>query len=146
EAREVGFEPTVVGTITPGATSAEDTRRIARAMAELEVDLLLFAGGDGTARDVHDAVGDRLAVLGIPAGVKIHSAVYATTPRAGGDLAGRYLSGGVRRLREAEVMDLDEEAFRAGRVSAQLYGYLRVPFDRDAVQGLKSGASPGEEA
>src|SRR5205814_7513855 len=77
EARQIGFEPTVVGTITPGATSAEDTRRIARALAELEVDLLLFAGGDGTARDVHDAVGDRLAVLGIPAGVKIHSAVYA---------------------------------------------------------------------
>src|SRR5262249_4378240 len=101
EARAANFGPTVVGTITPGQTSADDTRRIAGAMAELEVDLLLFAGGDGTARDVHDAVGDRLAVLGIPAGVKIHSAVYATTPRAGGDLAGRFLQGGARRLRDA---------------------------------------------
>lgn len=136
----------VIGAARRGETTAEDTRRAAGAMAERGVDLILFAGGDGTARDVYDAVGDRAVVLGIPAGVKIHSAVYATTPRAAGDLAARYLMGRVPRLREAEVMDLDEEAFRAGRVSARLYGYLRVPYAAGAVQGLKTAGGAGEEA
>ncbi len=146
EAAAAGLEATPVGAITPGQTTADDTRRIARALAEREVDLLLFAGGDGTARDVYDAVGTGPVVLGIPAGVKIHSGVYATSPRAAGDLAARYLAGRVPRTHEAEVMDLDEDAFRAGRVSARLYGYLRVPDDRQAVQHVKAGGAAGETA
>jgi predicted polyphosphate/ATP-dependent NAD kinase len=145
-ARQAGLAATVVGESAAGGSSAEDTRRAARALAALGVELLLFAGGDGTARDVYDAVGERVLALGIPAGVKIHSAVYATTPRAAGDLAARVLAGQARRARQAEVMDLDEEEFRRGRVSAQLYGYLRVPEDRTAVQSLKSASPPGEEA
>jgi len=106
---------------------------------------LLFAGGDGTARDIYEAVGLDLAVLGIPAGVKIHSAVYATSPGSAGELAALYLNGRVTSLREAEVMDLDEEAVRQGVVAASLYGYLNVPFRTSLVQNLKV-ASTGESA
>ncbi len=146
--RVSGFDPTVigVGSITPGATTPEDTRRAARAMARRGVDLLLFAGGDGTARDVYEAVGDRVPALGIPAGVKIHSAVYAANPPSAGDLANAFLVGRVSRLREAEVMDIDEQAVRRGVVSARLYGYLRVPFERRMLQGLKTPTRPGERA
>jgi predicted polyphosphate/ATP-dependent NAD kinase len=139
-----GYEPTVIGAIEDGRTSAEDTQRAAREMRRLGVDLLLFAGGDGTARDIHRAVGDQSPVLGIPAGVKIHSAVFATNPRSAGELAVSYLQGRVTRLREAEVMDIDEEAFREGVVYARLYGYLRVPFRPSLVQGLKAGSRPSE--
>jgi predicted polyphosphate/ATP-dependent NAD kinase len=145
-ARACGFEPTVIGSIKPGETTLEDTRNAAREMRRLNVNLLLFAGGDGTARDIYNAVGERLPVLGIPAGVKIHSAVFGTNPLNAGDLAVLYLQGKAARLREAEVMDIDEEAFRRGIVSAKLYGYLKVPFQRRLLQGLKTPSSPGEQA
>jgi predicted polyphosphate/ATP-dependent NAD kinase len=140
-----GLEPTVIGAIRPGETTAEDTRNAAREMLRREADLLLFAGGDGTARDIYEAVGLDLPALGIPAGVKIHSAVYATNPRSAGDLAALYLQGRAVSLREAEVMDIDEEAFRQGALSARLYGYLRVPYRASLVQSSKV-PSAGEEA
>jgi len=135
----------VVGSITPSATTARHTRQAAREMQRLGVDLLLFAGGDGTARDIYEAVGLDLPVLGIPAGVKIHSAVYATSPRGAGDLAALYLEGRAGSLREAEVMDIDEEAFRQGALAARLYGYLRIPYRTSLVQSTKV-ASTGEAA
>jgi predicted polyphosphate/ATP-dependent NAD kinase len=145
-ARVCDLEPSVMGSIQPGRTTAEDTRRAARDMLGLNVHLLLFAGGDGTARDIHAAVGERLAVLGIPAGVKMHSAVYAATSMSAGDVALAYLQGKVSALREAEVMDVDEEAFRHGVVSARLYGYLKIPGERRLVPGRKAPSGPGEEA
>jgi predicted polyphosphate/ATP-dependent NAD kinase len=141
-----GLEATVVGVITAGKTTGEDTIRAAQEMGGLGVDLLLFAGGDGTARDVYEAVGLTLPALGIPTGVKMHSAVFASGPMAAGELTASYLRGGVRSLREAEVMDVDEDAFRHDVLSARLYGYLKIPFRRALVQGAKSASGPGEEA
>jgi predicted polyphosphate/ATP-dependent NAD kinase len=143
-ARACGFQPRVIGSIHPGQTTAQDTRNAARDMLRLGVDLLLFAGGDGTARDIFSAVGENLPALGIPAGVKTHSAVYAVNPRSAGELAALYLQGRVTGLREAEVMDIDEDAFRQGRLSAKLYGYLNVPFRSSLVQNLKMASTGGQ--
>ena len=139
EAWEAGLDPNVVGEITAGATSAEDTKEAAAALADLGVDLLLFAGGDGTARDVYEAIDSRVPVLGIPTGVKIHSGVYAVTPAAAGRLAASYLNGEASETRDAEVMDIDEEAFRDNRLSARLYGYMRIPYAPEYLQGGKEG-------
>ncbi len=145
-ARKCGFEPTVTGAISPGETTPLDTQHAARAMCNMGVVLILFAGGDGTARDVYTAIGDAVPVLGIPAGVKIHSAVYAINPTSAGELAAAYLRGDKIQLREAEVMDLDEDAYRQGIVSPQLYGYLKIPFQRRLVQARKSPSPLGEVA
>ena len=144
-ARACGFAPHVLGSIRPGETTAEDTKAAAREMERLGVDLFLFAGGDGTARDVCDAVGERIVVLGIPAGVKMHSAAFAVSPVAAGDLACACLAGR-SRLRTAEVMDIDEEGLRRGTVSARLYGYVRVPEDARLLQSLKAPTPVGEAA
>jgi predicted polyphosphate/ATP-dependent NAD kinase len=145
EARAAGLVPETLGAAGPGPTTAADTARAARAMADRGVALLLFAGGDGTARDVMAAVGTRVPVLGVPAGVKMQSAVFASSPRAAGLLARRALSGGVP-MREREVMDIDEAARREGRVSARLHGVLLCPVAEDLMQGVKVGGGRDEGA
>ena len=150
-ARNAGFHPRVVPLPGPGAgaparTTPDDTRRAARAMRAAGADLILFAGGDGTARDMLDAVGDGVPVLGIPSGVKMHSAVYAVNPRSAGELAADYLRDGRARLRPAEVIDLDEDRYRRGEIVTILHGYLKVPYRRGAVQNQKVPTPAGEEA
>lgn len=145
-ARAVGFVPRVLGHIRPGATSAADTREAAATLAAAGIDLLLFAGGDGTARDILAGAGTAVPALGIPAGVKVYSAVFAITPARAGELAAAWLRGEAFEVREAEVLDLDEAAFREGRVSPGLAGYLRVPARRGVVQRGKAPSPPGEEA
>jgi len=117
-------------------TSAEDTIEIARRFADERADLIVFCGGDGTARDVLKAIGTRVPALGVPTGVKMHSAVFALEPKAAANITLGFLWGGLP-LGEAEVMDVDEEAFRDGRVSAKLYGYMLTPHEPFLVQGSK---------
>jgi predicted polyphosphate/ATP-dependent NAD kinase len=83
-------------------------------------------------------------VLGIPAGVKIHSAVYAVTPKSAGEVAAMFLEGKLKVTRDAEVMDIDEDAFRSGVLAAKLYGYLLVPEEKKFVQSVKSGGVRAE--
>jgi predicted polyphosphate/ATP-dependent NAD kinase len=169
-AREMGFPVEVVyqsGDITSGA----DTEAAARILSEIPVDVLLFAGGDGTACNVHagmngearrarteqndadrsnmdigigvNSVSD-IPVIGIPAGVKIHSAVYATSPAAAGRALYACLTGHFR-TRQAEVMDIDEAEYRRGHLGAELYGYMTVPAIQDAIQNPKAASHNGAE-
>jgi predicted polyphosphate/ATP-dependent NAD kinase len=110
------------------------------------VALILFAGGDGTARDILGAVGDRVPVLGLPAGVKMQSAVFAVSPEAAGELVALIARGPAGKIayRAAEVMDLDD-ATSEGRISARLFGYARIPFERSLVQNPKS-REPSEDS
>ncbi len=125
-------------------THPEDTVETAKAIVDEGVDLLIFCGGDGTARDVLNAVDMQLPVLGVPTGVKMHSAVFAVDPKAAARIASRFLRKQLP-LWEAEVMDIDEEAFRQGRVSARLHGYLLSPYEPRLIQGAKM-ASPMTES
>lgn len=141
-----GFSPIIIGDICQGKTTAADTRRAAHEMLTLGVDLILFAGGDGTARDICEAVGDTVPVIGIPAGVKLHSAVFGVNPVRTGELAAQFLRDEIHILRNAEVMDIDEAAYRQGIVSPRLFGYLRIPYQRRLVQARKSPNPVSEEA
>lgn len=139
EALSCGFSCNVFGE-RKEKTTAEDTREIAREIVEAKADLLVFCGGDGTARDILDAVNFRTPVLGVPTGVKMHSSVFAVDAKAAAKIAVGFLWGELP-LREAEVMDIDEDAFRAGRISASLYGYLLTPYEPYLIQTAKM-ASP----
>ncbi|MBE9563814.1 MAG: ATP-NAD kinase family protein [Proteobacteria bacterium] len=134
-------------------SSAVDTKNVIRQFIEKGVDLIIFAGGDGTARDVLDVMKAMskdegslaIPVIGIPAGVKIHSAVYATTPVHAGELINLILSGVAVSLHESQVMDLDEKAFREGKVHSRCYGYLTVPVDDTRMQLIKQGGLNEQE-
>ncbi|WP_215398498.1 ATP-NAD kinase family protein [Rheinheimera oceanensis] len=126
-------------------STAADTEHSARLLAEKGVDLLLFAGGDGTARNICTAVGEQTTVLGIPAGVKIHSGVYAISPQAAGKLVAKLIAGELVSLSEAPVMDIDEQAFRDGVVKARRFGEMRIPAQLRYVQSVKMGGRESEE-
>ncbi|HAF70977.1 MAG: Uncharacterized protein XD60_0458 [Acetothermia bacterium 64_32] len=143
-AADLGFAVELVGKPEKVETTAEDTKKAAKEILKRGAELLLFCGGDGTARDVYAAVKTGLASLGIPAGVKMHSGVFAPTPERAGEVARRYLEREIRQTREVEVMDIDEAAFRRGQVKARLFGYLVTPWARGSVQGAKVGTSPSE--
>jgi predicted polyphosphate/ATP-dependent NAD kinase len=118
----------------PPVTTPEDTKRACRKFLDEGVDLILFCGGDGTARDVYDIIGSRIPVLGIPAGVKMYSAVFAIDPAAAGAVAA---GAGMLPVRDAEILDVDEEAYRAGILSTRLYGFARVPVLGNRMQFAK---------
>lgn len=145
EAKELGFNPIIIERAN-NELNPEHTERAAKEMMEIGVDLILFAGGDGTARNIFNAVGTKVPVIGIPAGVKIHSGVYASYPRAAGNIALKYLQEDNRQTKEAEVMDIDEKAFRKGQVTARLYGYVKIPLEEDLMQNTKSGGIGSEES
>jgi predicted polyphosphate/ATP-dependent NAD kinase len=124
------------------ATSAADTRAAVRTFLAEGVDLILFCGGDGTARDIFDVADGQVPILGIPAGVKMYSGVFATSPSCVGEIIARLddLS-----LRDGEVMDVDEEAYRNGTLATRLYGYARVPSLPSRVQGCKEVGEAADE-
>ncbi len=132
-ARAAGFEPRIVYTARSASTSAEDTKALARTLSESGVDLILFAGGDGTARDVCMAVGTDTLVLGVPAGVKMHSGVFAVTPEDVGSVV-RLVAQGSALIAESEVVDLDEDLRREGVLFSTLYGIVRTPQTPRGVQ------------
>lgn len=151
-AKSMGFRTTVLHTGGRRSlkdlfdSSRTDTIVLSKAMEEAGVDLLLFAGGDGTARDIYEGVGTELPALGIPAGVKIHSPVYAKNPQSAGDLAKLWLTGKVTKTAEQEVLDIDEELYRQEIINTRLYGYLSVPLEHVFTQNRKAPTPFSETA
>ncbi|GAA1818785.1 ATP-NAD kinase family protein [Agromyces neolithicus] len=195
--RAAGLEPVVV-VHQPSRTTGDDTSVAATALAQSGASLVLFAGGDGTARDVaaglagrvgaqrrietsaegldtladarystggdglaaarystggdgvaaarYSTGGDGVAALGIPAGVKMYSPVFAVSPRAAGGIASAWLGVGALPVLEREVLDIDEEAMRRARVEPRMYGTLNVPYRPGRTQARKAATPADEQA
>ena len=142
--REMGFHVESLLSNEVGHTTAMDTQNTVEALVKQNVDLLMFSGGDGTARNILDALQQLnkdtlMPVIGIPAGCKIHSAVYAVTPKHAGELLGLIIRGRPLAVTETAVMDIDEIAFRQNIVKASLYGHLIAPAENQYMQNMKQG-------
>lgn len=136
-ASEEGLRHSVVHSPVSGAnTTGEDTVRATEAFLREGANIVLFCGGDGTARDIVAAADAEVPIVGIPAGVKMHSSVFSHTPAEAADLVESYVRG--NRTTEAEVMDVDEEAFRKGEVSVKLHAIALIPDDLRYSQSSKA--------
>jgi predicted polyphosphate/ATP-dependent NAD kinase len=122
-------------------TTAHDTKNAVANMKN--VDLILFVGGDGTARDVMEVADAHIPVLGIPSGVKMYSAVFAQTPHHAADILNEFADG--LPLEEREVVDIDEDAFRKGKLAISVKGYCLTPV-HERVQSSKGFFSRGMES
>ena len=120
--------------ITPEITSAEVTAEFVKSH---EPDLFLYAGGDGTTRDIVEALGDRdTPLVGVPGGVKMHSGCFATTPKAAAEVVWSFVTGDLM-LARTEVMDLDEEVYLKGEWKVRMYGEAFTPASPRWMQGAK---------
>jgi predicted polyphosphate/ATP-dependent NAD kinase len=119
-------------------TSAKDTKLAVKLMVENSVDLMVFVGGDGTARDIFDALNGKIAatVLGVPAGVKMYSGIFAASVQDAAEIVQAFVNGEAQ-IADFEIVDVDEEAIRSDRFSTRLYGFLKGPFVPMRVLGSK---------
>jgi len=139
---EAGTGTTAPATTGSGTTGAH-TERAARMLAEAGVDLLLFAGGDGTAGDIVRVVGARVPVLGIPSGVKMRSGVFASNPEAAGELTADFLALADRPVMAAEVVDLVELGVATGPAQTGPDGLALALIGQARVPNLGAGRLPG---
>ncbi|AFK18905.1 N-acetylglucosamine-1-phosphate uridyltransferase [Haloferax mediterranei ATCC 33500] len=140
-ARDAGFDPEELGEPDTDETSAADTIDAVRAFVEAGVDLVLFVGGDGTAADVAEALdGSDVPMLGVPAGVKVYSSVFAVSPEDAAHIATSF-----ERTEAREVMDIDEDNYRAGEVHPELRAVAHVPVAED-LQSSKQTSGGTVEA
>jgi len=138
--RQCGISGYRIVHTAPGSSTGEDTKEAVRAFVTEGADLILFCGGDGTARDVFAAAGRDVPVLGIPAGVKMYSAVFAVDPAAAaGILSGPY------GIADGDVVDVDEEAYRDGTLATRLYGIARVVARAGLTQAAKQVFEEADE-
>jgi predicted polyphosphate/ATP-dependent NAD kinase len=120
-----------------GLTTREDTLKTIEEFKKRKVDLIIFCGGDGTARDICEAINSEIPVIGMPAGVKMFSSVFAINPKAASEILKAFLEGN-SRYKDSDVLDIDEESYRADKFKMKLYGYLKTPYIPNLVQDAKA--------
>ena len=141
----ISFEEVV---IAPAESNADDTRQAVSELLDANIDLLFYAGGDGTTRDIVAALEQDertdLPLVGVPTGVKMHSGCFAATPRAAAEVLAAWLAGDLM-LASTEVMDLDEEAYREGEWKVRMYAEVQTPSSPRWMQGAKMRVAAAEE-
>ncbi len=126
-------------------TTSNDTKDACQCFIKLGVELIIFCGGDGTARDVYSVVKDSIPIFGIPSGVKMHSGVFATHPGHAGDLLFDYLKGDMDTA-DGEILDLDEDLYRKGEWNIQLFGIAKTPQEPTLIQRGKHMVETASDA
>jgi predicted polyphosphate/ATP-dependent NAD kinase len=142
---ELGYSYDIIHTPAASTTRPEDTIQTAKKCQQAGVDLILFAGGDGTARNVTEAVKPGQLCLGIPAGCKIYSGVFSVTPKAAAEVIRQIVAGDLFQFANADVLDIDEVGYREGRITTRLYGDMMIPESAQYMQSVKESGRESEE-
>ena len=131
---------------SPTESTAQDTSHLVQDLLKAEVDVILYAGGDGTTRDIVNALeGNETPLIGVPGGVKMHSGCFATTPKASAEVLLAFLQGDLM-VAITEVMDLDEEIYQKGEWKVRMYGEAWTPSSPRFMQGAKEQVERASES
>lgn len=131
---------------SPTESTAQDTSNLVQDLLQAEVDVILYAGGDGTTRDIVNALnGNETPLIGVPGGVKMHSGCFATTPKASAEVLLAFLQGDLM-VAITEVMDLDEEIYQKGEWKVRMYGEAWTPSSPRFMQGAKEQVERASES
>lgn len=144
--KSLGMSYEVVYKLKYSKTTYTDTEEAAKKIKESGAKIIIFAGGDGTARNIYNAVKNHIPVIGIPAGVKIQSAVFSQNPEYAGDLVYEFVKNANIKYREMEVIDLNEEDYKNRHISSTLYGYMKVPYFPKYIQNMKQSGFNTDES
>lgn len=144
-----GLHYSLVGSAQNNPSSAQDTQTAVNALIKESVDIILFAGGDGTARNIADALqqvnAEQQIVLGVPSGVKMHSGIYAITPEAAAEILLCLLNKQLVNVQACDVRDIDEVAFREGKVKTRFYASMLAPVLPQFLQQVKNSGAVQDE-
>lgn len=143
--RELGFQAQIIHYIAGQSSTAEDTSMTVAEFEQKQVDIVLFAGGDGTARDVFNGLDKSILCLGIPTGCKIYSGVFSVTPESASQIIVKILSGELFEYASSDVLDIDEEKYREGRITTRLYGEMLTPRSAEFMQNVKVAGRESED-
>ena len=127
----------VVYTCDKDNTNSDDTKNACEKLLNEDVELILFCGGDGTARDIYSIVGDNIPILGIPSGVKMHSAVFGINTSATAKMLHEFVNNRLT-IGDVEIMDLDEERYRKGEWNIKMFGVAKGIVEPTYIQVGKS--------
>ena len=138
EAKTAKFTFQVLSMKIGKATTAADTQKAVKLLVATQVDLIVFVGGDGTAKDILDAMkgSAEVPVLGVPSGVKMYSGIFAVSPSDAVDVVLAFAQNQAE-ITEFEIMDTDEEAIRNDTFTVKLHGFMKGPFLPTHIQGSK---------
>jgi predicted polyphosphate/ATP-dependent NAD kinase len=138
EAKAASFPVNVLPMKIGKETSAEDTKTAVKLLITAKVNLIVFVGGDGTAKDIFDVMQGygEVPVLGVPSGVKMYSGVFAVNPSDAVNVVLTF-AGDQAEIAEFEIMDADEKAIRSDTFVVKLHGFLKGPFVPMRIQGSK---------
>lgn len=134
--KAAGFDNIEIVHEPESETTGEDTKTATLAFIEKGAELIVFCGGDGTAKDICSVTKTGTPILGIPSGVKMYSGVFGVTPAKTAEILGDFLEGHLT-LTEVEILDLDEDKYREGEWSVRLFGTAKTPYESTLVQASK---------
>ncbi len=117
-------------------SSSADTKNFAKKAISEGAELLVFVGGDGTARDLLDAVGHAVPVIGVPAGIKMYSSVFAYTWMDAVKELEFFLSNSVK-FEDKEILDYDFKEDRL-KLFGEMSGIQSKTYNQDPKQVFAS--------
>ncbi len=138
---------TAVEVVYRGAktTTENDTKAAVGRFLERGADLILFCGGDGTARDICAITAQEVPILGVPAGVKMYSGVFGVNPARTAEIVVGFLTGSLAPT-SVDVLDLDEEKYRQGEWAVRLCASALTPYEATFTQSAKALIAASTEA